>query len=285
VIGVGSTFYVDLPNLSASISDQDPGGRLPRILVCEDEPDVATAIRLFLESANYAVDVAYSGGEALELLAQTKYTAMTLDIMLPDTDGVSLIRRIRAQDETRDIPIVVVSARANETRLELNGDGVGVIDWLSKPIDEVAFAATLRRAVSNDGKRRRILHVEDDRDLTQVVSNLVGDYAEVVWADRISSARRHLARDNFDLIILDLTLPDGSGEELLGDLQTPDGQPIPVIVFSADDASAKLAGRIQAALVKSRSTEEMLLNTIRSFIAKSELPDPTNNDLSPQDNQ
>ena len=72
---------------------------------------------------------------------------MTLDLMLPDQDGVSLIRELRQAAETLQLPIVVVSARASEGRDELNGGALGVIDWLVKPIDQERLTRAVQRAV------------------------------------------------------------------------------------------------------------------------------------------
>src|SRR5690606_41712818 len=99
--------------------------------------DVAAWLRLLLERAGLAADVAPTLAEARALLARRGgYAAVTLDLMLPDGSGLALLRELRRDPVTRDLPVVVISARAEEGRRELNGDAIGVIDWLTKPIDE-----------------------------------------------------------------------------------------------------------------------------------------------------
>src|SRR5207244_3569620 len=125
--------------------------------------------------------------------------------------GISLIRELRAEEETRRLPIVVVSVRAGEGRTELNGGALGVVDWLAKPIDETQLLTAVRRAVRGaPAGRARILHVEDDPDLQRVVAAIIGGETEVEAASTLAEARHCLAERHFDLVILDLALPDGS---------------------------------------------------------------------------
>ena len=80
-----------------------------------------------------------------------------------------------------------------------------------------------------------------------------------------------LEREHYDLVLLDLMLPDGSGEDLLPQLNTSDRGCIPVIIFSADDISPDLAGKVAATLVKSRTSNESLAETIQELIRASSL--------------
>ena len=80
----------------------------------------------------------------------------------------------------------------------------------------------------------------------------------------LQEARRKLAQETFDLIILDLNLPDGSGLDLLSML--PEHTSIPVVVFSAEEVGKDVAQQVAAALVKSRTSNEKLLETIKTFV-------------------
>ena len=72
---------------------------------------------------------------AFDWLDRAHFDAMTLDLMLPEEDGLSLFRRLRRREDGRALPVVVISATADQGRRVLNGDAVGVVDWLDKPID------------------------------------------------------------------------------------------------------------------------------------------------------
>lgn len=261
-----TTFSFDLPQwVPSELASGEHAERAVRVLVCEDDQDVARLLCMMLEREGYGVDVAYDAAEAKHLLAERSYAAMTLDLMLPGQDGISLIRELRRGGRT-PVPIVVVSARAEQGRAELNGGAFGVIDWLEKPIDQAQLAEAVRRAVRGTGGRSaRILHVEDDPDLPQVVAAIVGRDAEVESAGNLEEARRRLAGERFDLVLLDLALPDGSGLDLLPLLSRLE-PPIPVVIFSAHEVDERTASQVSSVLTKSQTTNPQLLERIRALL-------------------
>jgi PAS domain S-box-containing protein len=264
--GVATTFFCDLPEWGTVAEAAPEEEARPCILVCEDDRDVARLLSLMLEREGYHTDVAHDAAKARLLLRERSYAALTLDLVLPDQDGVTLIRELRREEATSRLPIVVVSVRAEEGAAELNGGAVGVIDWLVKPIDEDRLMQAVERAVRGQlGGRARILHVEDDPDLHQVVAAIVGGDARIEQALNLAEARERLARERFDLVILDLALPDGSGLELLSTLGTLD-PPTPVLIFSAHVVDKTAAGRVAAVLVKSQTSNRELLERIRSAL-------------------
>jgi DNA-binding response OmpR family regulator len=271
--GVATAFFFDLPEWVATEAEVKTAaapetGEGPLILVCEDDWDVAHLLSLMLERDGYQVDVAHDAAEARRLLRARPYAALTLDLMLPDQDGVSLIRELRGSEATSRLPIVVVSVRADEGQAELNGGAVGVIDWLVKPIDEDRLRRAMEQAVRAPlGAGARILHVEDDPDLQRVVAAIVDRDAVVEAALNLAEARERLARQRFDLVILDLALPDGSGLELLpflGGLEPP----MPVLIFSAHEVDAAVADRVASVLIKSQTSNRELMEQIRSALGR-----------------
>ena len=109
--------------------------------------------------------------------------------------------------------------------------------------------------------------MEDEADIRQVVFTLVGDRAQVVPAATLAEARQQLEQGEFDLIILDLGLPDGNGADLLPDLKRHN-LATQVLVFSAHEVSGAVARQVAAALVKTRSSNEQLLETIQRLCGK-----------------
>lgn len=265
----GSTFWFELPDASglpAGAARHEPSAP---VLICEDDPDTAVALRFLLTAAGFQVDTAHTADQVQRLLKQRRYLAMTLDLTLPDRDGVSLIRAIRADPATADLPIVVVSVAAERGRAELNGEAVEILDWVDKPLDRDRVVAAVRRAAARARERRpRLLHVEDDPDIRAIVAQLVDGAATTVAAESLAAARRLLRETSFDLVVLDLTLPDGSGLDLLPEIAETPAAP-PVLVFSAEEVGPDIARRIAAALVKTRSSNDQLLATIRGLIARS----------------
>ena len=268
VLGEGSTFWFEVPQWHSPVRLPEPDSGVsdaPRVLVCDDNVDVADLLAIMLNDAGYEVDIAFSAEEARKLLLSRKYAVMTLDITLPGQDGISLIRQLKAEGAVDVPPVVVVSGYGDAQRDELAG-GHAVLDWLDKPIDNDRLLVAVRRAVRGKNDRVRILHVEDDPDVRRVLETLVGDQVLVTAASSVAEARRLLRTQSFDLLVLDVGLPDASGLGVLPHLVGLNAT-TPVLVFSAHEPSGALAERVNAALVKSRTSNQQLLDTIRNLVS------------------
>ncbi len=260
----GAMFYFDMPEWRESLL-----GSVPRILVCEDDPDVASFLEVMLTGNGFDVDVVHDAAHAKQMLSVNRYTAMTLDIGLPDQDGATLIRELRGQEATRTLPIMVVSAQVEQARKDLNGGGFAVLDWLSKPIDQGRLLGALKQAAANGGNHKpRILHIEDDPDVRQVVSSMAQDIADFDYAGNLRQAADRLEQQRYDLIILDLGLPDGSGWDVLPLLGVLNPQP-PVVIFSVQNVASEDARKTAAALVKSQISNQELIDTLNTLIKQS----------------
>ena len=271
VEGQGTSFYFELPQLKASGKHADvqplmasqPDG--PKVLVVEDEPDVAHLLGLMLTRAGYAVDIVTGGSEALEALNNNKYAAMTLDLMLPDISGLEIIRKVRGDTDMADLPIVVVSAKIEEGRLEINGEAEGV-DWLAKPFDEAQLLAAVQRQMEATSTQTvHVLHVEDEPDLQQVIRIMAGERFQFVNASTLAEARACMALQRFDVVILDLGLPDGSGGDLLPEIRQhqPNAR---IVILSGNDISGEQIRNVEAVLLKSQVSSQQLLNAINTRI-------------------
>ncbi|MDP2427280.1 MAG: PAS domain S-box protein [Methylobacter sp.] len=267
--GQGARFYLQLPVVQAQ--DIVPTSVDPlilgaeRLLVVEDDPDIATLLSMMLRRAGYQVDVADTGELALNYLARNEYAAMTLDLMLPDQSGIALMRQIRSQAETEGLPIIVVSAFTEGGKLAINGD-FSVVDWIDKPFDEERLTAAVLRALPVlPTLKPRVLHVEDDVDLHYILATLGRDLADFEVAHNLTEARAKLAFERYNLVVLDIGLPDGSGWELMMDLKQLDPEP-PVIVLSGSELTATQKNSVQAALVKTRIPNQDLLDTLKKHL-------------------
>ncbi len=266
--GRGTTFFFELPRAAQAEGGPGEASAPPCVLVCEDDPAFSAQLREMLERRGYRVDVAGSAEEAKQFLAQRDYIAMTLDIMLPGQDGLSLMRELQNTPATASLPIVMVSAHASMER-ERTDDGLTVLDWLDKPVNPERLFAVLREQSRLAGRHPAILHVEDDPDIRQVLKALIGDKGEVVSANSLAMARTLLESRHFDLIVLDIGLPDGSGLDILPYLAKRELS-MPVILFSATEVGSDVAREVGAALVKSRTSNQQLLETIMGLIEKHE---------------
>jgi two-component system, OmpR family, phosphate regulon response regulator PhoB len=115
----------------------------PYILIVEDEPDIVELLKYNLEAADYEVGIARDGDEAEISLTERKPDAVLLDWMLPGVSGIELCRRIRRRPETRMLPIIMLTARGEETD-RLRGLDSGADDYVTKPFSPAEVIARLR---------------------------------------------------------------------------------------------------------------------------------------------
>jgi len=130
-----------------------------RILIVEDEPKVASAIRTGLERQAYAVDVSEEGGAALSMATEYEYDAIVLDLMIPGLDGLDVCRELRRLE--RWSPILILTARgAVEDRM--GGLDAGADDYLVKPFAFGELVARIRALIrGRSGSRPSILEIGD----------------------------------------------------------------------------------------------------------------------------
>jgi two-component system KDP operon response regulator KdpE len=115
----------------------------PRVLVCDDEPQILRALRVILRDAGFEAVTAASGEEALDLAAVRPPEAAILDLMLPDIDGVEVTRRLR---EWSELPILVLSAVGEEDR-KVEALAAGADDYVTKPFGPRELVARLEAAL------------------------------------------------------------------------------------------------------------------------------------------
>ena len=110
------------------------------ILVCDDERDIVSALRIYLEPEGYRVLEAYNGQEALEVLSREQVHLVLLDIMMPKLDGISTIARLR---ETSNVPVIMLTAKSEDTDKVL-GLNIGADDYITKPFNPLEVLARVR---------------------------------------------------------------------------------------------------------------------------------------------
>ncbi|SIS75065.1 PAS domain S-box protein [Neptunomonas antarctica] len=268
----GTTFYVDLILFQSAQKKEIKMGKeihssRPLLLVVEDDQDVSGLLGMMLEDDGYRYHQAFNYQQAIEQIQTHQYHAVTLDLMIPGGSGISLLRKLRADDATRELPVIVVSAKAHQGQLEMKGDVLNVVDWIEKPIDKNRLLSSIRKSMFHPQCKRRILHVEDDLDIAMIVDTLLNSEYQVILAKTLTQAKQLINDEHFDLVLLDIGLPDGSGVDLLPILNSPEHQ-TPIIVFSAREISQDISAQVQGALLKSRTGNEALMQQIKAAINK-----------------
>jgi PAS domain S-box-containing protein len=266
--GRGTTFRVTLPIRHQHPPLQTTGTGLyagPVVLVCEDDPDVALILAEILRKEGMRAETVPSARAARAALEAVRFDVAIVDLHLPDGDGLEFITELRSREGTRALPVIVVTARSRGQSDAGIISALQLADWLQKPIDPQRLLDAIRNVLTRPRDRRaRILHVEDDISLTELVEELLRSEADVIAANSLAAARASLESGEYDLVILDIVLGDGNGLDILPLLGRNGPRP-PVILYSATEASREISGMVEAALVKSRDSVEELLASVRAL--------------------
>jgi PAS domain S-box-containing protein len=262
--GGGTVFRVDLPSWAQIAKREIDKARTAdaiRILLCESDPEAAMALREGLRPLGFSTDFAHDPDSAISRARTSSYAAIVVNLESPDADGIGLIRRLREQPGIYKTPIVIISGDrvgAKEEASKLN-----VFKWVGTPVDVYELAQVLDSALVR-GERRppRILHVDDDPAMRDLVAFALEPMASVVSVGSIDEARGALLTDQFDLAVLDIALGPVSGLVLLPELRNRKGRPIPVIIFSAHPPELAPNPQVRARLTKSRASLEDLVAAI-----------------------
>ncbi len=279
-VNIGTTFFFDLPVWTKNEETDVPSLPAPakyRILICENDADIAFMLRMILAQAGFDADVARTVEQAKFAIKDQQYLAVTLDLSLPDErgrtydpEGIKLVKELRRQDRTRELPVIVVSAIADQAKKRLNGSAFGIIDWLEKPLNEDRLLSAVKSIATHKQGLPRILHVEDDPIIYEMVRVLLRGEVDLVLALTLSEAHQKLRAEVFDLILLDVELTDGSGLDLINDLDDVEYMP-QVVIFSSTEVGPEVAQKVKAALVKTKDNRKELINVIMSVIKEREM--------------
>lgn len=266
----GAHFHVTLP------SRQPSAGTLtlpilsvqaPHILICEDDPDMTEYLSAMLNGAGMTVGTAETAGAARAAMGEERFDLLLIDIHLPDADGLDVVKELRGDQTRQALPVIVMTGSASSSRGSDDVQALRLADWLQKPVRPERLVGAIRTALlGHERDRLRVLHVEDDQSLTELVQTLLEGPANVVAEHSVGGARARLAQETFDMVILDVMLGDGSGLDLLPLLQQG-ANPPPVVLYTAIEPSREVADKVERVIVKSRHSVTDLLASVRGASA------------------
>jgi CheY-like chemotaxis protein/anti-sigma regulatory factor (Ser/Thr protein kinase) len=228
-VGEGSTFTFTLPVAEAKLPTPQP--KQKKVLVVEDDPDIARLIQIHLSGPHREVLVAQLGEEALEIARREELDLITLDILLPDMNGFDLLEILKTETATRDIPVIIVSVVSDRQQ----GMRLGAVDQITKPIDEERLLTSVRRVlVAREGA---VLVVDDDQDTRSLLKEVLGAHGLTVCTATRGEEALPLARDvRPSLILLDVKLSYLDGYSILETLKSDaELSDIPVIVMTGSE--------------------------------------------------
>ena len=300
--GKGSTFTIRLPAAlpgtaapAEATSQPTPSGvhasdeTLPAkndntVLVIDDDAEACEIIQRFLEKDDFNVVTALSGEQGLRLAHDVHPTAITLDVMMPEMDGWSVLRALKADPELRAIPVIMLSMINDRKR----GYSLGAVDYLTKPVDRELLHSALSH-YHNPDDVSSVLLIEDDIETRNVMARTLKKAGwEVSEAGDGQEALDIMADLQPRLILLDLMMPVMDGFDFLAAMRArPEWQHIPVIVITAKDLTGddrdRLAGRVEEVLEKNAYTREQLLQRVSEAVTACNISQAETNDTGKKD--
>ena len=270
--GRGSTFTIRLPAEPAAASPAEPvrdaarssarRGAGSMVLVVDDDQSVLDLTGRFLTREGFSVVTANGGHEGLRLARKLHPAAITLDVMMPDLDGWTVLAAIKGDPELADIPVILMTIVDEKKR----GYSLGATDYMVKPINRERLTHVLRNICRAVG--RRVLLVDDDDMLRRNMrSVLEQDGWQVSEAENGRVALARLAEASPDVVVLDLVMPEMDGFEFLVEMRNQEAwREIPVLVVTAKDLTAEdlshLNGDVERVLQKDASKLDDLLKEL-----------------------
>jgi adenylate cyclase len=275
--GMGSTFIIRLPDQAAAPAAAESTAPIAlaadgraTVLVVDDEPSVRSLLAKTLEKEGYRVIPAGNGVEALALAREHRPQAITLDVLMPQMDGWSALKELKADAALRDIPVIMVTV-LNERGMAIP---LGAADFVTKPVDRQRLMAILREHCANPSGAS-ILVVEDDLPTREALCRTLESmgYAAHVAVNGRSGLDWLADHPAPSLILLDLMMPEMDGFEFLQELrQRPAFADVPVIVVTAKELTAEdlgiLSGQTERIIAKDQTYLTTLAAAVRERLAR-----------------
>jgi CheY-like chemotaxis protein len=241
------------------------------VLVIDDDQSAREVIANHLREEGFSVVTAAGGREGLRRAEELRPVAITLDVLMPDIDGWTVLAALRGNPELADIPVVMATITDDQQH---KGTTLGAAGYLTKPIDRNRLIALLKPYQAR-ARRTRLLVVEDDpTQRERIRSWLELQQWQIAEAENGQVALDRLADDLPDIILLDLMMPEMDGFQLIAALrEQPAWRGIPVIVITSLDLSAadraRLNSGVQGILLKDSFDPVQLVEIVRRLVTKS----------------
>jgi PAS domain S-box-containing protein len=278
----GSVFTLRLPWLEPELEADSqkalaslPGAANNLVLVIDDDPVVHRVVKAYLDKQGYQTVAAENGETGLRLARELRPAAITLDIMMPEMDGWTVLSRLKGDPQLADIPVLVLSlVEERDTGYALGANG-----FLTKPIDARQLSGLLQKYRPTLERVARVMVVEDDPNSRMMMTHILQLSGwQVSLAENGRIALEALAGQQPelpDLILLDLMMPEMDGFEFVTRLRDdPTYARVPVIVLTAmelcDEDRQRLVYKVKTIMQKGSYSQERLLGEIRDLLTAGE---------------
>jgi len=237
------------------------------VLVIDDDPVQRDLMQRFLSKEGFYVQTAAGGDAGLRLARQLRPVAITLDVMMPDMDGWTVLSALKSDAALRDIPVIMVTMLDDPER----GFALGAADYATKPVDRQRLSQILKKYTCPHPPCP-VLMVEDDpatRALTRKILEKEG--WTVREAENGKAGLQAVAESKPSVILLDLMMPVMNGFDFIREMRkNKDWQDIPVVILTAKDLTVEdrqqLKGNVERVLQKGDYNREQLLSEVRELV-------------------
>jgi PAS domain S-box-containing protein len=290
VLGEGSVFTIQLPAVvsdarlevlpgtaeasPAPADEMAENGAEPLppkgscVLVIDDDPAQRDLIQRFLSNEGFCVRTAAGGQAGLRLARRLQPVAITLDVMMPDMDGWSVLSALKADDAMRDVPIIMLTMVDDPAR----GVMLGAAEYATKPVDRRGLSKILRKYTCPNPPCPVLLVEHDPTTRARTRGILEREGWKVTEAESGRIALESMERERPRLILLDLAMPEIDGFEFTERVRRqPEWRLIPIVVMAGQDLTAderkRLNGFVETIQYETNSTDKALLEQVRDLVA------------------
>jgi GAF domain-containing protein/CheY-like chemotaxis protein len=280
--GHGSTFsfYIPLkppaeeevePRYESSPDDKGRPDGKRLVIAIDDDPGVITLYKRYLEKQNYEVIGINHTHDIVKHIKAHAPFAILLDIIIPGKDGWQVLKELKEDPFTRDIPVIVCSIVSDKNR----GFSLGATNYLIKPIVENELVEALRRVDNHQKEEVKVLVVDDKADDVLLIRRMLEAQSNynISEASNGKEGLELVKTKEPDLIILDLNMPEMDGFEMIEVLKANEKmRAIPIIIVSAEELTSdqheRLTGQVEVLLHKGIFTENELLEDVSQALER-----------------
>jgi adenylate cyclase len=277
--GAGSTFIIALPatgpeakaEVAESTSRSTPLATRGTILIIDDDKAIHDLLERDFSDQGYEVLHAMGGRDGLKVAKAARPDLITLDIIMPDLDGWSVLKALKDDPELREIPVVLVTIMADRDM----GFALGAADFVTKPFERDLLLQAVNRHRRGDGLAQVLVVDDDPKSRDMLRRTLQKEGWTVVEAVNGREALGQLERSWPALVLLDLMMPEMDGFEVLERMRREDAwRAIPVIIVTAKDLTReevdRLNGHVVKVLQKGSYRRRDLFDDVRARLAERE---------------
>lgn len=241
-----------------------------RVLVIDDDPTVHDLMRRYLGREGFEVVTASGGREGLEMVKRVRPDVITLDVMMAEMDGWSVISALKADPETAEIPVIIMTMLDDKEM----GFALGASDYMTKPVNKDRLLGVMRKHHQSQ-LPCHVLVVEDEPSIRQMVRRVLEKEGWAVKeAENGMEGLRAMEQHVPSIVLLDLMMPVMNGFDFIRELRRrEEWRNIPVVILTAKDLTGEdreqLKGNVELVLQKGDYSRDRLLDEVRDMVKAS----------------